>query len=119
MIVDLFAGVGWGVGLRALGPDEVGFDVDEAVCVNRARLGLSTVRADVSTWPLDPLRGRVTGLLASPPCVDFSAAGRRAGRAGETGWLVDEPLRWVLELRPEWTAWEQVPEALPVWEAAA
>jgi DNA (cytosine-5)-methyltransferase 1 len=119
VIVGLFAGVGVGLGLRTLGLDEAGFDVDPDVCANRARLGLTTVRADVATWPLEPLTGRVSGLWASPPCQDWSSAGRRAGRAGESGWLVDEPLRWVLELRPRWSAWEQVPEALPVWQAAA
>ncbi len=33
--------------------------------------------------------------------------------------LVLEPLRWALHLRPAWTAWEQVPAVLPLWEAAA
>ncbi len=33
--------------------------------------------------------------------------------------LALEPLRWVLALEPEWTAWEQVPGVLPLWEACA
>ena len=33
--------------------------------------------------------------------------------------LVLEPLRWALELRPTWTAWEQVEPVLPLWEACA
>jgi DNA (cytosine-5)-methyltransferase 1 len=33
--------------------------------------------------------------------------------------LVLEPLRWVLDLNPEWTCWEQVPGVLPLWQACA
>lgn len=33
--------------------------------------------------------------------------------------LVLEPLRWLLTLRPEATAWEQVPAVLPLWVACA
>lgn len=33
--------------------------------------------------------------------------------------LVLEPLRWVLTNDYEWTAWEQVPSLLPVWQACA
>ena len=33
--------------------------------------------------------------------------------------LVVEPLRWALELRPVWMAWEQVPPVLEFWEGCA
>ncbi len=33
--------------------------------------------------------------------------------------LVLEPLRWALELRPRWVAWEQVPDVLPLWQRMA
>jgi DNA (cytosine-5)-methyltransferase 1 len=33
--------------------------------------------------------------------------------------LVLEPLRWVLALTPQWTAWEQVPTVLPIWQECA
>lgn len=33
--------------------------------------------------------------------------------------LALEPLRWALDLRPEWTVWEQVPAVMPIWQASA
>lgn len=89
------------------------------------------------------------GLIASPPCQPFSFSGLGAGRAGKAALLagaariaegeeprtvikavddeladpraalVLEPLRWALDLRPEWVALEQVPPVLPLWEATA
>jgi len=116
MIVNLFAGHGVDVGARMAGlPDGIGFELDGDTCATRAIHGMPTIRADVSTWPLEPLRGRVTGLWASPPCQDWSLAGSRTERAGHTGWLVDEPLRWAETLEPEWIVYEQVPPALKVW----
>jgi DNA (cytosine-5)-methyltransferase 1 len=88
------------------------------------------------------VRGFVEGLIGSPPCPTFSNAGKGAGRrdmehviacamefaAGndtraehraacedERSMLVVEPLRWALELRPEWVALEQVPPVLELW----
>jgi DNA (cytosine-5)-methyltransferase 1 len=88
-------------------------------------------------------------VILSPPCQAFSAAGKGKGRAGAVyilmgvqlmAWgndpvkvcqwvdeqlddpraaLVLEPLRWVLETRPETIALEQVPAVLPLWEAMA
>jgi len=118
MIVNLFAGHGVDVGARMAGlPDGVGFELDGDTCATRAIHGMPTIRADVSTWPLEPLRGRVSGLWASPPCQDWSLAGSRTERAGRTGWLVDEPLRWAEALEPEWIVCEQVPPALKVWKS--
>jgi DNA (cytosine-5)-methyltransferase 1 len=34
-------------------------------------------------------------------------------------WLVTEPLRWALGVRPDWVACEQVPEVLPIWHVVA
>lgn len=115
-VVDLFAGIGWGLGLCSIGVDEVGIDFDPAVCATRARLGLATIRADLTVYP--PARS-CTGLIASPPCPDWSSAGNRKGRAGETGWMVDIVPQWVLRARPRWVACEQVPEALEVWHEHA
>jgi len=144
--VDLFAGPGgWEEGAKALGLTRiVGVEWDHSACRTAVAAGHLRVRADVSSLPLHPFVG-VPGLIASPPCPTFSAAGKGSGRhdlpllleairrlgAGE--WpaeqiatcqderttLTLEPLRWALYLRPEWIAWEQVPAVLPVWEACA
>lgn len=120
VIVDLFAGPGgWSEGLRMLAPDlhatEIGFEWDAAACETRAAAGHATIRTDIAAYPTDVFDGKVTGLIASPPCQDFSLAGKRAGIEGERGQLIREVLRWSEALRPEWIACEQVPPALPVW----
>lgn len=85
-------------------------------------------------------------LIGSPPCGPFSKAGKRGGirdlarvlehigllRAGhdwfgpdaegwedDRSWLVLQPARWILALRPALVALEQVPDVLPVWDALA
>jgi DNA (cytosine-5)-methyltransferase 1 len=120
VIVDLFAGPGgWSEGLRMLAPDlhatEIGLEWDAAACETRAAAGHATIRTDIAAYPTDVFDGKVTGLIASPPCQDFSLAGKRAGIEGERGQLIREVLRWSEALRPEWIACEQVPPALPVW----
>jgi DNA (cytosine-5)-methyltransferase 1 len=118
-VVDLFAGArGWDLGARTVGIDPVGVELWGPACRTSAAAGFRTIRADVATFPLAQIR-HLEGLIASPPCTDWSAAGGRARRNGETGWLVDEPLRWVAALHPRWVALEQVPPALEVWEQHA
>lgn len=122
VILDLFAGPGgWDQGLRDLGyrGDVVGVEWDAAACQTRAAAGHATIRADVAAYPTGPFAGKVTGLIASPPCQDFSLAGKRAGIEGERGQLVAEVLRWARALEPEWIACEQVPPVLPIWELYA
>ncbi|MFJ8541225.1 DNA cytosine methyltransferase [Streptomyces sp. NPDC093586] len=146
-VLDLFAGPGgWSEGLRTLGLRDVGIEIDPAACATRAAAGHATIRADVAAYPTAPLRGKVTGLIASPPCQTFSAAGLRAGntdlplchqalddltRGHDTrdalraacsdprSLLVVEPLRYALDLRPEWIALEEVPAVLPLFEHTA
>jgi DNA (cytosine-5)-methyltransferase 1 len=146
-ILDLFAGPGgWSQGLRALGLREVGIEVDRFVCATRATAGHTTIRADVAAYPTAPLRGKVSGLIGSPPCQTFSAAGLRAGntdlplchqalddlaRGRDTrdalrdactdprSLLVVEPLRYALDVRPDWIALEEVPAVLPLFEHTA
>ncbi|MGY4984045.1 DNA cytosine methyltransferase [Streptomyces sp. 900105755] len=146
-VLDLFAGPGgWSQGLTALGMRETGIEIDPVVCATRAAAGHATIRADVSAYPTKPLRGKVTGLIGSPPCQTFSAAGLRAGNddlplchqalddlargrytratlraacADKRSLLVVEPLRYALDLRPEWIALEEVPAVLPLFEHTA
>lgn len=147
--LDLFAGAGgWSLACERLGIEEVGVENMEAARQTRAAAGFKTHEvADV--WDLDYayLRGVYEGLITSPPCQTFSAAGKGAGRkaldqvlgliadgtykdkdalreAGvalgdERTALVLLPLHAAWEMRPEWIAWEQVPTVLPVWEACA
>lgn len=146
--VDLFAGPGgWDVAAQRLGIETVGVEFDDAAVATRRAYGLNTLHADVNT--LDPRYfGACDGLIASPPCQTFSAAGNGAGRKaldkvleavrrvgdGITDpalvWdgidvddvrtrLVVEPLRWVAIMRPQWLAFEQVATVLPVWQSMA
>lgn len=120
MILDLFAGAGgWDVGARTLGLDPVGLEMDRWACATRAVVGLPTIRCDVTQLPLEPFIGKVEGLIASPPCPDFSLAGKGAGIEGATGRLMWEVPRWVKTLEPTWVACEQVPPALEWWERFA
>lgn len=120
MIIDLFAGMGgWSEGLAAHGQSDVGIEMDKPACGTRVAAGHRTICADVSTFPLDRLVGRVDGIIASPPCTDWSQSGKRAGLDGETGALVLEVDRWVRALRPKWVACEQVPPAVEWWHRFA
>ncbi|MFJ6390257.1 DNA cytosine methyltransferase [Streptomyces sp. NPDC091972] len=100
----------------------------------------------MAVYPTAPLRGKVTGLITSAPCQTFSTAGLRAGCddlplchqglddlahghdtreqlrntcADPRSLLVVEPLRYALDLRPDWIALEQVPAALTLFEHTA
>jgi DNA (cytosine-5)-methyltransferase 1 len=120
LVLEMFAGPG-GVaeGLRSIGVDAVGFENDRAACATRAAAGHRTIRADLSTYPFEHLAKKVTGIWASPPCTDFSAAGVQVGRTGKTGQLIDLVPEWVETMRPEWLVCEQVPPCLPIWQEHA
>lgn len=139
MIVDLFAGPGgWSEGLRSIGLEEIGLEIDRDACSTRARAGHRTIRADVSTFPIRRDL-RLEGLIGSPPCPAFSTAGKQDGREhlpelvdavhrtdwtarpsdDPRVWLVLEVGRWIEETDPEWIALEQVPALEPVWHAYA
>jgi hypothetical protein len=81
LIVDLFAGPGgWSTGLRALGLADIGIEWDAAACATRVAEGHLTIQGDVSTVPIEPFRGKVNTLIASPPCQAWSLAGKQQGR---------------------------------------
>jgi DNA (cytosine-5)-methyltransferase 1 len=83
VIVNPFAGPGgWCVAAEKLGlAPNIGIEWDAAACATRAAAGHLTIRADVSRFPVERLAGRVSGVIASPVCTTFSAAGKRAGVA--------------------------------------
>jgi DNA (cytosine-5)-methyltransferase 1 len=148
--VDLFAGAGgWDIAARRLGIETYGIEIDADAYATQVAAGhvafLGDVRAAGDTIK-DDFALIMDGLIASPPCQTFSAAGKGAGRKNldlVLGWayalaegveldysqfedertgLVLEPLRWILDAyeraQPyEWIALEQVPAVLPVWEA--
>lgn len=136
--IDLFAGPGgWDVGARELGLVVLGIELDFWACRTRRLAGLPTLEADVRA--VDPLDYPSRGLIASPPCQTFSAAGAGSGRgqlsgvldalhkwswtgdfADERTGLILEPLRWILARHAvgnsyRWIALEQVPTCLPIW----
>jgi DNA (cytosine-5)-methyltransferase 1 len=124
MIVDLFAGPGgWSEGLRRISPElhatEIGIEWDEHACLTRAAAGHKTIRADIATYAIDRFKGKTLGLIASPPCQDFSTAGTKAGLKSVRAQLINQVPRWITTLDPEWVACEQVPQALPFWEMFA
>lgn len=146
VVVDLFAGPGgWDEGLRMTGWTgyAFGIEMDAAACATGQAAGHQRVRADVATFPLGQLVGKVEGLIASPPCPSFSPAGKQLGKddmpnvvrliadyaagrePGDYEWaderspLTAQPMRWAVALRPTWIALEQVPPVLPLWRQIA
>lgn len=142
---DLFAGAGgWDLAAAQLGIHARGVENMKEARATRGAAGLTTIHDDVWTFAPD---GNAEGLIASPPCQTFSAAGKGSGRKalddvlrgirdGYTSSLdhlrflgeeVDDnrtalvltPLHFALNGGYEWLAWEQVPTVLPVWEACA
>lgn len=142
-VADVFAGPGgWSEAVRALGLREFGVELDPWACATRVAAGHATVRADATRLPLHRMAGKLKGLIASPPCGTFSAAGKGEGIddipllhdalddlaairdtrerlaaacSDPRTPLVVEPLRYAMAIRPEWIALEQVPAVLPLW----
>lgn len=146
MILEGFAGPGgWSTGLRWAGHTgtAVGIELDRDACRTATAAGHLRIQADVATYPLAHLAGKVWGLIQSPPCptwstagdgagkvdlpnvlrlIDDFAAGREPGRyvwADERSRLTAEPMRYVAALAPRWVALEQVPPVLPIWQYLA
>jgi DNA (cytosine-5)-methyltransferase 1 len=148
LILEGFAGPGgWSTGLALLGHTRtIGVELDPDACATAVAAGHRRIRADVATFPLHHLAGRVDGLIMSPPCQAWSRAGKRLGLRDQDrihdhlttvtdagrwvdyspdGWadprspLVLQVIRWVDQLRPVWVACEQVPDVLPFWHLVA
>lgn len=143
-VLDLFAGTGVGVAVKSLGWDDLGVELDTDVVNTRTANGLTTLYRDV--WDSEKAEGVEFDLLwGSPPCQTFSTTGNGSGvRAlndvlgmlstgayrdvselkaasarfedSRTG-LVLTPMHYIHRFRPIHVALEQVPAALPVWDA--
>lgn len=148
LVLEGFAGPGgWSTGLAMLGHTRsAGIELDPNACATATAAGHKRIRANVATYPLAHLAGRVDGVILSPPCQAWSRAGKRLGlrdqdriydhltRVTDTGRWVDyapvgwadprsplvlQVVRWVDQIRPRWVACEQVPDVLPFWQAVA
>lgn len=120
MILDLFAGPGgWDEALKMLGrTDVVGVEMDKETIATRLAAGHETIDADVRSLDPSDFYGW-EGLIASPPCQTFSAAGLQRGLTDLRGQLVYEVIRFAQGMRPAWIACENVKEVLPIWRAFA
>ncbi len=145
-ILDLFAGAGgWEEALRTLGLRALGIELDTTASATAVAAGHERLIDDVAA--LDPRAfAPLWGLIASPPCQAYSVAGQKLGRrdkrhviacahdfaAGrdtraarlracedDRSLLTVEPLRFVLALRPNWVAMEQVPAVAELWSIFA
>lgn len=118
-VLDLFAGSGgWSVACAARGLHDIGIDWDPGACATRRAAGFATINSNVAAIRPTDFTG-IDGLVASPPCQPFSAAGRRQGMGDPRSRFVYQPMRFIRQLRPAWVAMEEVPAVLPVWQACA
>jgi DNA (cytosine-5)-methyltransferase 1 len=147
LVIDLFAGVGFGVACQRLGFEELGFDNAKAVLATREAAEMPSVGDDIASLRPSSFGTSDDILIAGPPCQPFSMAspkgkGRRAlddilqhihfdnytsqqsnRELAETigdprAGLVVEPLRWVEQVRPRLVIFEQVTTVQPIWEYA-
>jgi DNA (cytosine-5)-methyltransferase 1 len=144
LVLDLFAGPGgWSEGLRRLGLESVGLELDFQACRTRVAAGHRAIQTDVTTYPTWVFRGKVRKAAMSPVCPSFSKSGKGLGlidlplvqqtivdlsrgrdtRAingaaclDERSILTAEPMRWLYDLQPETVMMEQVPAVLPLWQ---
>lgn len=143
--LDLFAGHGVGVAMRALGIEECAVEIWQDAIDTRVANGLSEP-AYRDAWDVEAADGLdYEGLWASPPCQTFSTAGAGSGRKAlddviglvdENVWkspvalrnraeefddprtgLVLSPLAYAYRHRPTFIVLEQVTPVLPIWEA--
>lgn len=143
------AGGGWDHGIELLGLDPrflLGFEWSPVASTTARLAGYPRLVADVSKLDPAAITEALNGQAGSPPCQGFTLQGHGKSRRdvpilldairaiGEgrdpraevallmedaRSVLVLEPLRWALQVRPAWVAWEQVPPVQVLWDAAA
>jgi DNA (cytosine-5)-methyltransferase 1 len=148
-IRSLFGGPGgWCQGLVQSGvsAEHVGIEWSADACRTRRAAGHPTIEGDVRSVDPRSYRGKLDGLIGSPPCQSFSNAGKQSGRGDDYAldaicclgddcdcggdWLtgavgdertalVIEPMRWIVEAQPTWVLLEQVPALEYMWEDIA
>jgi DNA (cytosine-5)-methyltransferase 1 len=139
--VDAFSGAGgWDVGARSLGLHGLGIELNPLACATATAAGFHVVNRSVLGVNPRALP-TVGGLIASPPCQEFSTAG--AGESSSQRDLLVQtilagdlsrsqatlglelavtPLRWAKARHAagipfRWIALEQVPPVAPIWDA--
>lgn len=119
--ISVFSGIeAASVAFYGLGWEPMAFsEVDEFPCAVLAhRFPHVPNLGDIRKVDWKPYRGRVDLVVGGSPCQSFSIAGKREGLQGESG-LMFEFIRCVLEVRPRWFLWENVPGALSSERGAA
>lgn len=140
---------GWDEGARLIGLEGgVGLELDPDACATAIAAGFMRVQVDLRNADPRLYVGAV-GLIASPPCQTFTDAGKGEGQnsladlasalvlvgdgmpiadavvavgldaADPRSSLILEPMRFIRVIRPRWIAFEEVTQALPVWETYA
>lgn len=138
MILDLFSGVrGWEAHTHI---SALGIESDLDAVKTAALNGYDTLHGDVRELRTEDIP-YLNGLIASPPCIKFSAMGTGTGRLeidaiiqnlramadpniqrvflSPDAALLLEPMRFILGCDPIGIALEQVPSVLPVWDGYA
>jgi DNA (cytosine-5)-methyltransferase 1 len=140
---------GWDEGVRPLGIAPLGIERDPAACATARAAGHWRLQADVTTLQpaaFGPVRGLIASppcqgfsmagkgrgrddsahllkaldsLTGAWGQLEEAMAELHTSMTDDRSLLALEPLRWALELEPQWLAWEQVPTVAPLWEACA
>lgn len=100
---------------RAIGPIRVAAycEREAFICENLVAgmeagiLAPAPIWTDVKTFPAEPFRGKVHGIIGGYPCQPFSTAGKRGGAEDERH-LFPHILRHIRAIRPIWCFFENV-----------
>lgn len=114
--VSLFSGIEAAtVAWEPLGFEPVAFSEIDPFCCQLLQLKYPEVPnvGDITKVKWGKYRGKVDIVIGGSPCQSFSIAGKREGRAGESG-LMAEYIRAVREIRPRYFIWENVKGSLTV-----